>query len=420
MKVGIIGGGASGIMAALVAANDGAKVTILEHMPRIGKKILLTGSGKCNLTNSDMNIEHFHCSDKSLIESVLKECPRETTLSFLHDLGLITKEKNGYFYPYSESAATVLDVFRFAIRDYGVNVVTDVNITSISNKEDKNKPANTNREPKQFIVNTDKEKYYFDRIIICCGSKAYKNTGSDGSGYSLAKNLGHNIIKPVSSLTYLICRENYYSAIAGIRTNARVELYVNKKCMMSRFGQLQLTKQGISGIPVFDLSFIAARGLEANKEVYAQIDFLNEYSSEELTELLLKRAKSFPDRIFEELFTGILNKNLGLCILKQANVKLSDSINILQTNKGKELLKSIVTMTKCFKTYVKSVGDFDSAQVCAGGVDLSEISYKLESKLVKGLYFAGEILDVNGDCGGYNLQWAFSSAYVAAKGCLGK
>lgn len=405
MNIGIIGGGAAGIMAALTATKMGANVTILEHMPRIGKKILLTGSGKCNITNADMVIDHFYGTDLDIISSVLKECPKETTLSFLYDLGLVTKEKNGYYYPFSEQASTVLDCLRFALRDYGVNVITDTHISRISKKD-------------KFIIETSGGKFDFDKVILCCGSKAYKNTGSDGSGYELAKSFGHSIIKPVSSLTYLVCKEKFFASIAGIRTNGTVSLFGNGKILASRKGQIQLTKTGISGIPVFDLSFMAARSLEKGFDTYAEIDFLDEFTEDELEKLLISRAKTFPNRHFEELFTGILHKNLGLLILKNTKVDINLELSILLSNKGKNILKDIIKNTKYFKTYIDRTGDFDNAQVCAGGVSLKEVNNKLESKLVKGLYFAGEILDVNGDCGGYNLQWAFSSGAVAAKGCL--
>lgn len=413
MKIGIIGGGASGIMSALVAVKEGADVTILEHMPRIGKKILLTGSGKCNLTNEDMDISHFHSDDNSIVESVLKECGKNMTLSFLSELGLMYKCKNSYYYPFSEQASSVLDVFRYALRDFGVNVICDVEIEKI----------NTNHNKKDaFEIICKNNRYYFDKIIICCGSKAYKNTGSDGSGYKLAQSLGHNIIKARSALTYLTCKEDFYPSIAGIRTNVNISL-LNKDTntvLMTRNGQLQLTKTGISGIPVFDLSFLAAKYLDKGTKITAVIDFLNELTKKELESELIRRASLFPDRLFEELFAGLLHKNLGLLILKRARIKAGDSIKSLTDKNGKDIVHRIVEYTKNFETNISGTGDFDSSQVCSGGVPLSELTYTLESRKIKGLYFAGEIINVNGDCGGYNLQWAFSSAMVAAKDSIRK
>lgn len=403
MKIGIIGGGASGMLAAIAAAKVGAKVTIIEHMPRIGKKLLLTGSGKCNISNEDMDISHFHGNDLTLLKEVFKECPVDKTLSFLEELGLYLKNRNGYLYPYSEQASAVLDVLRFALRDLGVEIIPQIEISEIAKQ-------------KNFVVYTNEGQFNFDKLILCCGSKSYASTGSDGSGYTLAKKFGHNIIKPLSALTFLNCKENFYSSIAGIRTKANVSVIADNKMLADETGELQITKTGISGIPVFNISFLVAKSLDSGHRLKAIIDFLPDVSVNEMGKMLETRIKSFPNRTLEELFTGILHKNLGNLIIKRCDVKLSMKFN--EIAKNKELLAKIIEMTKSFDTVIESTGGFDNSQVLSGGVDTTQVKSNLESKLVDGLYFAGEILDINGDCGGYNLTWAFTSGIVAGRNCV--
>ena len=403
MKIGIIGGGASGMLAAIAAAKVGAKVTIIEHMPRIGKKLLLTGSGKCNISNEDMDISHFHGNDLTLLKEVFKECPVDKTLSFLEELGLYLKNRNGYLYPYSEQASAVLDVLRFALRDLGVEIIPQIEISEIAKQ-------------KNFVVYTNEGQFNFDKLILCCGSKSYASTGSDGSGYTLAKKFGHNIIKPLSALTFLNCKENFYSSIAGIRTKANVSVIADNKMLADETGELQITKTGISGIPVFNISFLVAKSLDSGHRLKAIIDFLPDVSVNEIDQMLETRIKSFPNRTLEELFTGILHKNLGNLIIKRCDVKLSMKFN--EIAKNKELLAKIIEMTKSFDTVIESTGGFDNSQVLSGGVDTTQVKSNLESKLVDGLYFAGEILDINGDCGGYNLTWAFTSGIVAGRNCV--
>jgi len=397
MNIGIIGAGAAGMAAAITAKRNGADVTLFEHMPRIGKKILITGSGKCNLSNSDMDISHFHSDNMEFVAEIFKKCTPGEALSFLKSIGIVTKNRNGYLYPYSEQASVVLDCFRFELRDLNVNIITDTHVDIVKMKNN------------SMLVITDKGDYVFDRVIITCGSKAYKNTGSDGSGYKIAGELGHNIITPLSALTYFNCDENFFPSIAGIRTKANVIIECNNKSIASETGELQITKNGISGIPVFNLSFLASKYIYEGKSVNAVLDFLPDYSYEEVKELINERIKLYDNRCIEELLTGVFHKNLGSLFLKQSGLKLSDKCNKLRENDADK----IASVIKQFTLLIKSCGNFDNSQVCCGGIDTKEVDFNLESKNVPGVYFAGEILDVNGDCGGYNLTWAFCSGILA-------
>lgn len=397
MRIGIIGAGAAGMTAAIIAKRNGADVTLIEHMPRIGKKILITGSGKCNLSNADMDISHFHSENIEFVADIFRKCSPSEALSFLKSIGIFTKDRNGYLYPLSEQASVVLDCFRFELRDIGVKIITDTHVKTIKHKNN------------VIMLNTDKENFVFDKVIVCCGSKAYKNTGSDGSGYILAKETGHNIIKPLASLTYFNCEENFFPSIAGIRTKALINLFVNNNKTASEVGELQITKNGISGIPVFNLSYIASKSIDADKKTVAEVDFLPDYNFDDVKSVISKRIKNYKDRPLEELFSGIFHKNLGNLFIKLQGLKLSDKCGGL---KEKDIVK-LTGLIKCLPLKISSCGGFDNSQVCSGGVDTKDLTLNLESKNIPGLYFAGEIIDVNGDCGGYNLTWAFCSGILA-------
>ncbi len=417
MNVAVIGGGASGMVAAIRLSQGGCDVSIFEHMPRIGKKILVTGSGKCNISNTDMDIGHFHGGDISVISAVLNCCPAEKTKSFFEDLGLYYKDRNGYLYPYSEQASAVVDVLRFAARDLGIEVYTDTDIRNIIKCD----PSENRENRGSFMIEAGKGKFYFDRIIVSCGSNVARNTGSDGSGYGIARALGHKVIKPLPALTYLTCEEDFYPSVAGIRTKASVSLFEKRRnanvyeSLSNEEGELQLTKTGISGIAVFNLSYLAIRSLEEGCRVKASIDLLPDISEEEAKVIIQKRILAQPDRTAEELFIGLFAKALGICICKRCGIDLRTVCRELDEND----VDRLVNLIKHFETHIKGYGDYDHAQVAQGGVSLDEVSNNLESRLVSGLYFAGEILDVNGDCGGYNLQWAASSAMCAAEHILG-
>ena len=417
MKVAVIGGGASGMIAAIRLSRGGCRVSVYEHMQRMGKKILVTGSGKCNISNTDMGLDHFHGGSGKVISAVLDSCPPDKTKAFFEDLGLYFKNRNGYLYPYSEQASAVADVLRFAIRDLGIEVYTDTDIKSLIKCD-----TATAGDIDRFMIETVNGKHYFDRVIICCGSNVAPNTGSDGSGYGLARSLGHTVIKPLPALTYLTCEEDFYPSIAGIRTKACITLFEKKRnenvyeMLSSEEGELQLTKTGISGIAVFNLSYFAVKSLDRGCKVKALIDFLPEVLENDIADLIRKRIESQPERTAEELFIGLFSKALGICICKRCGIDLRRECAKLDDDDVNRLSECI----KHFDTYIKGYGDADHAQVAQGGVSLDEVSESLESTLVQGLYFAGEILDVNGDCGGYNLQWAASSAMCAAEHILGE
>ncbi len=415
MNIAVIGGGVSGMIAAIAASDNGADVTIFEHMPRMGRKLLLTGSGKCNLSNTDMDPAHFHGGDPELIARILDKCSSKDTLEFFGRLGLYTRERKGYLYPYCEQASAVVDVLRFAIRDKAIDVHTETDIKRI----EKLKQSNDRTLEDKFVITTSVGRLSFDRVILCCGSSANRNTGSDGSGYELAKSFGHSLVKPLPALTHLKCDEDFYPSVAGIRTKADISIFENddsSPVLIGReAGELQFTRTGISGVAVFNLSHLAIKSLDKGRKVNAVLDLLPDISEDEIRAFLGERINNIPDRPFEELFIGLLAKPLGILICKRCNLTLKDKCS----SANDQEIESLCRMIKSFETQITGSGDMDVSQVAQGGVSLAQVRPTLESRIVSGLYFAGEILDVNGDCGGYNLQWAASSGMVAGREAAG-
>ncbi|MCI9337777.1 MAG: aminoacetone oxidase family FAD-binding enzyme [Lachnospiraceae bacterium] len=424
--VGIVGGGAAGMMAAVTAARRGGKVTLLEGNDRLGKKILSTGNGKCNLGNEKLGAEDYYTGRPDILEECLRRFGTGDTISFFQGIGLLVKSRNGYLYPACEQAAAVLDALRYEVRAAGVEVVTDFKVQSIER----------GRRTGRFRVQGTGGYCSFDRVILACGGKAAPRTGSDGSGYELAGQLGHGLAPTVPALVQLKCREESLKAVAGVRADAHIVVYFQGKPAAQERGELQLTEYGVSGIPMFQLSrtvnYILAgerthsktyqsagqrekrpeRGTVPGEDVEIEIDFLPDYTDEEYRALCAARKPLRRQRTVEEFFTGLLHKKLMLLFIKLAGLKPGEAAGEADERK----LNRVYELCRHWRLHVTGSNSYDSAQVCAGGVLLDEVTGELESKLVPGLYFAGEILDVDGRCGGYNLQWAWSSGFVAGCG----
>lgn len=398
LTVGVIGGGAAGMMAAITAARQGARVTILERNGRVGKKLLVTGNGKCNLGNLALSAEQYYGAEKEWIEERLKEFDVDDMIHFFQGIGLLIKDKSGYLYPASEQASAVLDVLRFEMKSLGIVVTTDCRIDRIERLEEG-----------RIKVYGGRKEYFFDRVVIACGGMAAPKTGSDGSGFVLAKQLGHSLVPTVPALVQLRCKEDYFRSVSGVRAEANVAAFRGEECVAAEYGELQLTERGISGIPVFQISRQVAYLLKEQKEVSIHIQLLPDYKTEDLELLLINRLILMGDRTVEEFFTGLLHKKLMQLFIKLAGLKGSQSVE--QTDK-KALLK-VLELCWDWEVTVTGVNSYDNAQVSAGGVPHTEVTESLESKKAPGVYFAGEILDVDGRCGGYNLQWAWSSGYLA-------
>lgn len=408
----VVGGGASGLVAAIVAARTERKVTILEHKDRIGKKILATGNGKCNYTNLHQDPSCYRGEDPSFAWKALQKFGVDETITFFKELGIYPMQKNGYLYPNSEQASSVLDVLRLELKHLNVEIICDEHVISVEsvniNNKDKNSQHNENN--RLFRIKTKSKIYDTHKIILATGGMASSDLGSDGSGYLLAKQIGHTIVPPVPALVQLKSKESYFKTLAGIRVQSLIKLYIEEKEITQINGELQLTAYGVSGIPIFEISRYASRALDKKSKVYLILDFLPSTKYSELYQLLEERIYTGSYKNVEELFIGLLNKKLSYVIIKEANIDL----NKISSKLEKKELEQLVNNIKNFKVSIQEANSFANAQVSAGGVNTKEVdSNTMESKLLKGFYMTGELLDIDGTCGGYNLQWAWSSGYIA-------
>jgi predicted Rossmann fold flavoprotein len=397
-KIIIIGGGASGLVAGIVAARNGAKVTILERKDRIGKKILATGNGRCNLTNMNCLPDNFHGGNNEFIKSILDQFNVNKTLKFFTELGIYPVNLNGKVYPNSLQANSVLDVIRFELER--LKVIIDCNSEVVSIEKNKN-----------FIVYTkDNKKYYGNKIILATGGKSSPDLGSNGSGFNIAKSLGHTIKNPIPSLVQLKSNAAFLKQLKGVKINGLAKIVdENNHLMREEYGEILFTDYGISGPPILQISRIASEYIYKNKTVFVDIDFFNQLSYEELDQLLVNRFTSMPYKIIQDNFIGLINKRLINIIIKETGI----SLNKKSSDIKKEERHKLVNILKQFRLKITGTNQWNQSQVTAGGVITNEINYDLESKQMKNIYLTGEIIDVDGDCGGYNLQWAWSTGAIA-------
>lgn len=399
-QVIIVGGGASGLVAAITAARNGADVTIIEQKDRLGKKILSTGNGRCNLTNAYMELDCFRSDDMTLVSNVLKQFGYQDTISFFEELGVILKDRQGYIYPISDQASTILDVLCMEIAKLNVKVILEETVEDITKKA------------QGFSLKTNKSSYVCDSIILATGGKASPVLGSDGRGYDLAKSFGHSISPVVPALVQLVGKGKYFKQVSGVRANATVSLLIGGKCVASDTGELQLTNYGISGIPVFQISRYAAKALQNKEVVIAEIDFLPTMTEDELKRYISARKETHGHRLAGEFFVGMLHSKIATMLLKEAYIPLHISSSEIRDDKWDKLIKFI----KHFEIEIIDTNSFEQAQICAGGVRTNEVNVDtMESLCSEELYLTGELLDVDGICGGYNLQWAWSTGYIAGK-----
>lgn len=396
----IVGGGASGMTAAVTAAREGAKVTIMEQKDRVGKKILSTGNGRCNLTNEHMTADCFRGDDTSIVSEVLGQFGYKETLQFFEDLGVIVKNKQGYIYPLSEQASTILDILRMEIEHLGIRVFLEESVKSVS------------KNRRGFVVKTDKSTLQGDAVILASGGKAAPVLGSDGSGYTLAKSFGHSLSPVVPALTALKGKGNYFKQIAGVRTHATVSAYVDGRFAATDTGELQLTNYGISGIPVFQISRYAAKALYAKKSVTVEIDFLPLMKEQELKTFLKDRRVRHSEKSAEDFFVGMFHKKIIGMLLNKTHIRRELPIGEMTDGQT----DAFVHLCKHFVVEIEGTNSFEQAQVCAGGVRTTEVNPgTMESVYADGLYLTGELLDIDGICGGYNLQWAWATGYIAGR-----
>lgn len=400
----IIGGGAAGIIAAIAAKRAGAEVTILEKNSRIGRKILATGNGRCNLTNVNIDISRYHGKHPEFIYGPLSRFDYYRTIDFFEDLGIAHKvEDEGKVFPISNQASSVLDVLRYELEGIDVNIVCDAEVIDLTKKENN----------KFMAVTKDGRTFKAHKVIITAGGKASPDLGSNGSGYELARRLGHRIIEPFPALVQLRLSAKFLKQIQGIKFEGDAEIIADDGVVRTEKGEILFTDYGISGPPILQLSRKASEHLQRGERVYIKVALVNFLTRDELENLLISRFQRGAKKPLSFNFVGFLNKKLVPVVLKEAGIS---DINKPSASVTAGERKRIVDILQDWRFEVTGTNPWPSAQVTAGGIDVGELEGKtMESKLVPGLYFAGEIIDIDGDCGGYNLQWAWSSGFIAGE-----
>ena len=409
----VVGGGASGMLTGLLSARRGLSVSILEHGKTLGKKLAVTGNGKCNFTNLYQEKSYYNSGDIEKAYNIINKLGGKGLINLFSSFGIegtIKKGRNfdrieaGYVYPAGESAKEFVNILNDELIRLKVKLKTNINILDIKK----------NGELFEIITGTEGNSYsYFaKKLVIACGGLAGASTGSDGSLFDIIKRLGHSIIKPLPALTSVKTGKHGFG---GLRCVAEIKAYIDKKgeqiLLGSEVGELQFTEQGIGGIPVMQLSGRIARELDKGNKLYFNIDFCYDKSGAEVENTLKKRRELLSERTADKFLTGFTYEKLSKYI---ADKFLDNKNNVGNITDSK--LNMILKWLKEAKFDIIEVNDFDSAQTTSGGVSMDEVTDSLESKFVPGLFFVGEVLDVDGLCGGYNLTWAFSSAYEVGNG----
>jgi len=396
MVIGIIGGGASGMMAALSASqNKDCRVLLFERQARLGRKLLATGNGRCNLTNLNMDLSHYHGEEPAFADSALKMLDAAKTISLFRDLGLYTvSEPSGRVYPYSDQANSVLDVLRFALRRDNVEILTGTEVTRVKKTEN------------GFCIYVGQAQYFCDRLIVACGGLAGSKLGGTMSGYQILRSLGHKTTKLRPALVQVKSSWSGCPSLKGVRANCRVCIYHNDQIHAESAGELQFTEYGLSGPVIFEVS----RDVCIGSGWVCRLDMLPDLTEDALFSILAKRRSS--PITAEDLLTGILHNRLGRVLTAAAGIR--GQVPVCELSDVQ--IQDVCRIVKDLQIPLSETLGMDSAQVTAGGILTADFDpMTLESRLVPRLYACGEVLDIDGDCGGYNLQWAWSSGYVAGK-----
>lgn len=402
-QVIIVGGGAAGMMAAISAGRRGADVTILERNPRIGKKILATGNGRCNFTNINADITCFHGSNPQFAAGALSKFGVKDTIDFFEKIGVAPKvEDFGKVFPMSDQASSVLDTLMYELKEIGVNIICDAYVKKIEKNNGKFEIELENGLP-----------YEGDSVVVAVGGKAMPSTGSDGNGFELARQLGHTITDIFPGLVQLKLEGGFFKQIQGVKFVGTAEILRNNNSVAKDRGDILFADYGVSGPPILQISRKAGELLQEHQEVTLRLTIMDTMSQEELQKLIAERFKNSLKKSVEFSLVGLLNKRLIPVLLKEAGIK---DLKCPVENLAAADRQKIVKILTDWRFQVRGTKSWPSAQVTAGGVDTVEINQdNMESKIVKNLFFAGEIMDIDGQCGGFNLQWAWSSGFMAGE-----
>ncbi len=395
MTVGIIGAGAAGMAAAISAAeNPNVQVVLFERQARVGRKLQATGNGRCNLTNRNASPEHYHGADDTFVASALAAFNADKTLQWFSKLGLVTvTEPSGKVYPYSDQANSVVDILRFALQKPNITLLTGTEVKKIRCNDS------------AFCIETDGQSYTCDKLVIACGGLAGTKLGGSMYGYKLLGQLGHKTTKLRPSLVQLKSDWPEVSALKGVRANCHAQILHNGAVFSQSTGEIQFTQYGLSGPVIFEISRDVC---QASGSWDCRLDFMPDMTREQLFAML--NARRCMRVTCQDLLTGLVHNQLGRILTKAAGIRAEQSVGTLTDEELLQVCENI----KAFCISVKEPLGMDAAQVTAGGVQTADFDpMTMQSRLVPGLYACGEVLDIDGDCGGYNLQWAWSSGRCA-------
>lgn len=401
MIIGVVGGGAAGMAAALTAAeNTGVQVILFERQARVGRKLQATGNGRCNLSNIHAARRGYHGENPAFSAEALRTFDPQMVLRWFRNMGLITvTEESGKVYPYSDQANSVVDVLRFALDKPNIRLLTGCEVRRVR------------RDRNGFQVETAEETYRCDKVVIACGGLAGTKLGGSMAGYQLLRGLGHHITRLRPALVQLKSGWNGISALKGVRANCRAAIFHDGVKTAESAGEIQFTEYGLSGPVIFEISRDVC---QEKGEWTCVLDFLPDWSEDALFAHLLRRRET--NLLAEELLTGVLHNRLGRVVTQASGIRGQSRIAELADPQ----LQAVCRSVKAFEISLTEPLGMDSAQVTAGGAVTGEFDAgTMESKLVPGLYACGEVLDVDGDCGGYNLQWAWSSGRCAGRSAGG-
>lgn len=398
----IIGGGASGLLAGIVAARRGCEVVILERLNRVGKKILVTGNGRCNMTNTAIEKAYYHSSSKVDFECVLKRFGYEETRTFFNELGIMPLVEGKKVYPLSEQATSIVDVLRMELDRLGVSIVSDTKVVHMKEKKGH-----------WLLTAEDGRCFEAQKVIVATGGMTNATLGCDGTGYELLKKVGHTLKKPFPILVHLISPTSYCKMMKGTKIKANASIFVEDKQMRMEYGEVLFTEDGLSGPPIFQISRVASLAALEKKKAQVKLDLFPSLTEDELVSLLYERIASHPERTIENLLIGVVNKRVIIPLLKAAHI---NSIHRTIENLEYEEVMSLVCTMKGLTFEIEGTRGYKFAQVTAGGISADEINFKTMASLkANNLYITGEVMDVDGDCGGYNLQWAWATGYIAGE-----
>lgn len=394
----VIGGGASGLVSAIVASRCGNNVKILEKRSTCGKKILVTGNGRCNYYNDNQDNSNFYSSDKDTLSLILTMDRKKEVLEFFNKLGIVPFVKNGYYYPYSKDASTIRNLLLMECKKSNVEIENEVEVIDVV------------KNSSGFTVMSNDKNYFCDKVIFATGSLAYYKDDTQMTGYNILEKFGHNIMPILPSLVQLKTDGTFLRDWMGVRCDASVSIFSNDELSMRESGEILLTDYGVSGICIFNISGIASRNMANNVSTNLKINFVPWFKENNFMEYLDERCKSVEEFKIDRFLEGFLNYKLVNVILKCSGISKDTYYSKLNTTLKMKLVSNITE----FSLNVTGTYGFDRAQVCTGGVKLSEVNKDtMESLKEKGIFITGEVLDVDGKCGGYNLEFAFLTGMLA-------